>query len=93
VDVTYGRNSVAFGPDEVGSHPESDSPFGIHDLPGNALEVVASRRPDEAASGRGGSWYFDIPLSARNTSHEPLEPQTRAVYLGFRICASAHAPN
>jgi eukaryotic-like serine/threonine-protein kinase len=87
VDVTYGRVSAAFGPDEVGSHPESDSPFGLHDMAGNALEVVAARRPDEAAAGRGGSWYFDIPLSARTTSHEPLEPQTRAVYLGFRVCA------
>ena len=87
VDVTYGRVSSAFGPDEVGSHPESDSPFGLHDMAGNALEAVASRRPDEPATGRGGSWYFDIPLSARTTSHEPLEPQTRAVYLGFRVCA------
>jgi serine/threonine protein kinase/formylglycine-generating enzyme required for sulfatase activity len=87
VDLTYGRNSVAFGPDEVGSHPESDSPFGLHDVAGNALEVVSGRGPGEAASGRGGCWYFDAPFSARLTSHEPLESQTRAVYLGFRVCA------
>ena len=55
VDVTYGRVSTAFGPDEVGLHPESDSPFGVHDLAGNALEAVASRRPGEPASGRGGA--------------------------------------
>ncbi len=91
VDLTYGRNSVAFGPDEVGSHPESDSPFGVHDLLGNALEIVAVGRPGAAASGRGGSWYFDAPFSARITSHEPLEAQTRAVYLGFRVCAPSDA--
>jgi eukaryotic-like serine/threonine-protein kinase len=92
VDVTYGRNSVAFGPDEVGSHPESDSPFEIHDLAGNALEVVGTRRPEEAATGRGGAWYLDIPFSARNMSHEPLESQSRAAYMGFRVCASADTP-
>ncbi len=92
VDVTYGRISEAFGPDEVGSHPTSDSPFGVHDLEGNALEAVAPHRPDEAATGRGGSWYFEIPLSARTTSHEPLEPQTRAVYLGLRVCAPVQRP-
>src|SRR6185369_8675040 len=28
IDETYGREPSAFGPDEVGSHPGSDSPFG-----------------------------------------------------------------
>jgi formylglycine-generating enzyme required for sulfatase activity len=91
VDLTYGRNSVAFGPDEVGSHLESDSPFDVHDLLGNALEIVSTARPGAAAAGRGGCWYFDAPFSARITSQEPLEQQTRAVYLGFRVCAPDEA--
>ena len=42
VDETYGQQGPAFGPDEVGKHPESDSPYGLHDMQGNALEVVWS---------------------------------------------------
>jgi formylglycine-generating enzyme required for sulfatase activity len=89
IDVTYGRNPAAFGPDEVGSHPESDSPFGLQDMQGNSLEIVAASRPDEPAVGRGGCWYYDANFSGRITSREVFEPQTRAVYAGFRACASA----
>src|SRR5262249_6028591 len=31
-DITYGAKDDAFGPDEVGSHPESTSVFGVEDL-------------------------------------------------------------
>ncbi|MGO9063618.1 MAG: protein kinase domain-containing protein [Myxococcaceae bacterium] len=92
VDVTYGRKPEAFGPDEVGSHPESDSPFGLQDIQGNALEILAGSRPDEAAVGRGGAWYYDANLSARITTREVFEPQTRSVYSGFRVCASRDSP-
>ena len=87
IDVTYGRISKAFGPDEVGSHPESDSPFGLHDMEGNAFEILAPSRPDELAVARGGGWYYDA-FNARLTSREVFEPETRAVYAGFRPCAS-----
>jgi eukaryotic-like serine/threonine-protein kinase len=88
IDVTYGRKPEAFGPDVVGSHPESDSPFGLHDVEGNALEILAASRPDEPAVGRGGAWYYDGNFNARLTCREVFEPQTRAVYAGFRVCAS-----
>ena len=35
---TYDEKAAALGPDEVGSHPASDSPFGVADLAGNAWE-------------------------------------------------------
>ncbi len=86
IDVTYGRRPEAFGPDEVGSHPESDSPFGLHDVQGNALEILEASRPDVPAVGRGGAWYYDT-FNARLTSREFFEPQTRSVFAGFRVCA------
>ena len=39
-DVTYGRVDSAYGPDVVGSHPASRSPFGVDDLAGNVFELV-----------------------------------------------------
>jgi len=41
-DRTYGRRPGGFGPDAVGSHPASVSPFGLNDMQGNAREVVLS---------------------------------------------------
>ena len=39
MDATYGRMLGAYGPDEVGRHPESRSPFGVDDMAGNAWEI------------------------------------------------------
>ena len=38
IDSTYGREPLAFGPDEVGSHPGSRSPIGADDMAGNVWE-------------------------------------------------------
>src|SRR5262249_11216177 len=40
VDVTYDRKDGGMGPDEVGSHPASDSPFGVADMAGNVWDLV-----------------------------------------------------
>jgi formylglycine-generating enzyme required for sulfatase activity len=84
---TYGRKPEAFGPDEVGSHPASNSPFGVADLAGNAWEWVKSMSGDEVVAIRGGSWYHNL-LAARSNNREPVEPELRDLAIGLRICAS-----
>jgi formylglycine-generating enzyme required for sulfatase activity len=90
VAETYGRQPDAFGPDEVGSHPASDSPFGVADLAGNAWEWVASVSGDEQVAIRGGGWYHN-QVAARTNNREPAEPLLRALAVGLRICATALA--
>ncbi|NPD26873.1 bifunctional serine/threonine-protein kinase/formylglycine-generating enzyme family protein [Corallococcus exiguus] len=86
-DETHGRQPLGFGPDEVGSHPASVSPFGVMDLAGNVIEWVRSvRSPDEAVA-RGGSWYYDR-ISNRSNSRMPNEPLLRDIRIGLRVCAS-----
>jgi formylglycine-generating enzyme required for sulfatase activity len=85
IDETYGREPSAFGPDEVGSHPGSDSPFGVSDLAGNVWEWVAADGQDGAVI-RGGGWYHNA-LSARSNNREPSEPSLRSIDIGFRVCA------
>jgi eukaryotic-like serine/threonine-protein kinase len=84
---TYGRVTEAFGPDEVATHPASDSPFDVSDLAGNAWEWVSARNGDGDVAIRGGSWYAN-PLAARSNNREPTEPELREITLGLRVCAS-----
>jgi formylglycine-generating enzyme required for sulfatase activity len=85
-DVTYGARDLAFGPDEVGSHPESASVFGVEDLQGNADELVASGRWGEANAQRGGSWYREA-FQQRLDNRFRSVPTTRSIETGFRVCA------
>jgi formylglycine-generating enzyme required for sulfatase activity len=85
-DVTYGRRPLAFGPDEVGSHPGSRSPYGLDDLAGNVWEWVRSVARDDEAVYRGGSWYQG-DLSSRSTNREVGERTMRHPLHGFRLCA------
>ena len=89
VDLTYGKDPEARGPDEVHSHPASDSPFGVHDMQGNALEMVSSIRSDWVTFGRGGAWFYDYRLTGRLTNHFPNDSSTRSVAMGLRVCADA----
>jgi formylglycine-generating enzyme required for sulfatase activity len=87
-DLTYGRTDGAYGPDEVGSHPESRSPFDVDDLAGNIMEMVAS---SDGAGGlviRGGSYYFSA-ASARSSNRQPIPRSFRDIAIGLRVCADA----
>jgi formylglycine-generating enzyme required for sulfatase activity len=88
IDVTYGRASTAYGPDVVGSHPASRSPFGVDDLAGNVWEFTkASIGPDELQL-RGGGFYFGV-ATARATNREASPRDLDNAIVGFRVCAPA----
>ncbi|AKQ69162.1 hypothetical protein A176_006074 [Myxococcus hansupus] len=86
-DATYGREPWGFGPDEVGSHPRSRSPFGVDDLVGNVWEWTRSDVDPEKPSAQGGSWY-QSDLTAHTANRERVERTQREALIGFRVCAT-----
>lgn len=87
IDVTYGKQSAALGPDEVGSHPASQSPFGLEDTCGNVFEwTTSSLAPNETVL-RGGSYYFDS-TTVRSTNRQISGPIVRDPNIGIRLCAT-----
>jgi formylglycine-generating enzyme required for sulfatase activity len=86
-DLTYDRRDGAYGPDEVGSHPSSRSPFNVEDLAGNIMEMVASSETPGGMVLRGGGYYYTSG-SARSANREPIPWSHRDVSVGFRVCAT-----
>jgi formylglycine-generating enzyme required for sulfatase activity len=89
------------GLETVGTHPAGRSPFGVHDLAGNAAEWVADwysesfpvnelRNPQGPAIGEGrvirGGGRFDPPEHIAATQRYQGMPDLRAQDIGFR-CA------
>ncbi|HEX8699751.1 MAG TPA: protein kinase [Myxococcaceae bacterium] len=88
IDTTYDRQPLAFGPDEVGSHPASVSPFGLMDMSGNAYEITRAVTPELGrVVYRGGAWYYDA-FTAYITNLSAGEPTQRDAAIGVRACAS-----
>ena len=85
-DLTYGKEPGGFGPDEVGSHPASRSPFGVDDLAGNAFEWTRSSVEPDRPVARGGSYYF-AAATARSANREMPERTFRDINVGIRVCA------
>jgi serine/threonine protein kinase/formylglycine-generating enzyme required for sulfatase activity len=86
-DRTYGLDTLAFGPDEVGSHETSRSPFGLDDMTGNVFEWTRSVLVPNGVLARGGSFYFD-ETSNRSTNRIVIEPTVRDINAGLRVCTS-----
>ncbi len=85
-DSTRG-NDVTPGPFAVGSFSRSESPFGAHDMVGNAYEFVQATFGDQAYAARGGAWKFE-ELTATIPNREPVPRDFQAPSAGFRVCAS-----
>lgn len=85
-DETYDRRPSAMGMDEVGSHPDSRSPFGVEDLTGNVWEFVNGPSPTECVI-RGGS-YFQDRLASSSVNRDSVVCTLRATQVGLRVCAS-----
>jgi formylglycine-generating enzyme required for sulfatase activity len=87
LDETYGKNPLAFGPDEVGSHPASRSPFGLDDACGNVFEWTQSSLVAGEHVLRGGAFYYDR-TTVRTANRQAAEPSIRDANVGLRLCAS-----
>jgi formylglycine-generating enzyme required for sulfatase activity len=86
-DVTYGRVDSAVGPDAVGAHAVSRSPFGVDDMAGNVLELVRSSVTPDGFVIRGGAYFFNS-ATCRLTNRTAVWSTYRDVTSGIRVCAS-----
>jgi formylglycine-generating enzyme required for sulfatase activity len=87
IDETYHKAPASTGPDEVGSHPLSRSPFGIDDLIGNHWEVTTSSLGANEAAARGGSFFFET-VTCRSSNRMIVEPAFRSNDVSLRVCIS-----
>lgn len=88
-DETYAHQPSAMGLDEVGSHPNSTSPFGVDDLTGNVWELVDGPVPSNCVI-RGGS-YFQDRLASSSVNRDSVVCTLRVTQVGVRVCASPKA--
>ena len=81
-----------------GSHPPSDSPQGVHDLNGNAMEwsagsvAVPAELRQPAAHGAPAVRARAREVYALNAAWLPIEPATRSHHLGFRCVYDVPPP-
>ncbi|WP_343213384.1 protein kinase domain-containing protein [Archangium violaceum] len=92
-DRAYGQKNLAFGPDEVGSHPASDSPFGVSDLSGNVWEWVHLNAMPGSTFYSGGSYYQSFIDARSNNHYTNRDPSLRTPLVGLRVCADPPVPD
>ncbi|MDC0667880.1 bifunctional serine/threonine-protein kinase/formylglycine-generating enzyme family protein [Nannocystis radixulma] len=86
IDRTYGLVPSAFGPDPVGSYPQTESPFGLLDTIGNAYELVVSPFKPDQLGARGGAFYYNA-FAAQAANRFEISRDFRHSTVGFRVCA------
>jgi serine/threonine protein kinase/formylglycine-generating enzyme required for sulfatase activity len=89
-DETYDKNPAAMGPDEVGSHPASRSPFGVDDLCGSVFEWTTSSLDPGDRVVRGGSYLYDRITNQISNRQMPVAT-FRDANIGLRVCATVPA--
>jgi serine/threonine protein kinase/formylglycine-generating enzyme required for sulfatase activity len=87
---TY-RKASEVGPDEIGLHPASRSPFGLEDTAGNVFEWVSSSLITGDYAIRGGSFAYDF-IMAISINRTVTAPETRDATVGLRVCATPVGP-
>jgi formylglycine-generating enzyme required for sulfatase activity len=87
IDETYGRKPAAFGPDEVGSYPASNSPYDVADLAGNVWELVIVGKDKPWLV--GGSFYQTAFAASCENRGNPADRSQVSIRAGLRICADA----
>ena len=87
LDMTYGADASTRGPDQVGLHPASRSPFDLDDMVGNVFEWTTASMSGGRSVIRGGAYYYGR-LTARSANRTTFEDNLRDPRLGLRVCAS-----
>ncbi|WP_276082564.1 nSTAND1 domain-containing NTPase [Nannocystis punicea] len=87
IDRTYGLLGPAFGPDPVGSYPQSVSPYGLYDTIGNAYELTVSPYDHKQLNARGGAFYYN-EFAARVPNRFEIAASFRHSTVGLRVCAT-----
>jgi formylglycine-generating enzyme required for sulfatase activity len=87
-DLTYGKEPTQMGLDVVGSHPASQSPFGVDDMAGNAFEWTKGSLSENQHVVRGGSYFYDRKTN-RIPNRQVATATLRDATVGVRLCADA----
>lgn len=86
IDATYSRRDDAKGPDEVGQHLATRSPFSLDDLTRNVFEFVTSSLSSNEIVLRGGGFSLEH-FTARIDNRNVVDSTIKQADFGTRTCA------
>ena len=86
-DANFGTQQAGavLAPNVVGSYPASQSPFGLQDMAGNAVEWVVGVDESAGKMIRGGSFAME-KSAVQVANRSPIEGNLRVVKVGARVC-------